>query len=123
MVFACLITADSKPLSKEGSFGTKVNQCIFLYPQQGRLSSEISEDRVVRQAVLSWDIDQKSLCVLQPESNRRFAEEIKDRVDLREQVLVTALTKRGCKSICRSRGFISTRKLNSIQRIEFCKIA
>ncbi len=86
--------ADNRPLKAE-EFWQKVNQCIFVSATPGEWELEISENNIAQQII-------RPTGVIDPEINVRPTEgqiddllgEIKDRVDLRERVLITTLTKR-----------------------------
>ncbi|MBD1932192.1 MULTISPECIES: excinuclease ABC subunit UvrB [Cyanophyceae] len=116
--------ADNRPLKSE-EFWEKVNQCIFVSATPGNWEMEQSEDRVVQQVI-------RPTGVLDPEIFVRPTEgqiddllgEIKDRIDKRERVLVTTLTKRMAEDLTeylQDRG-IRVRylhsEINSIERIE-----
>jgi excinuclease ABC subunit B len=86
--------ADNRPLKAE-EFWQKVNQCIFVSATPGEWELEISENHIAQQII-------RPTGVIDPEINVRPTEgqiddllgEIKDRVDLKERVLITTLTKR-----------------------------
>jgi excinuclease ABC subunit B len=86
--------ADNRPLKAE-EFWQKVNQCIFVSATPGNWELEISENNIAQQII-------RPTGVIDPEINVRPTEgqiddllgEIKDRVDLKERVLITTLTKR-----------------------------
>ncbi len=86
--------ADNRPLKAE-EFWQKVNQCIFVSATPGDWELEISENNIAQQII-------RPTGVIDPEINVRPTEgqiddllgEIKDRVDLKERVLITTLTKR-----------------------------
>lgn len=116
--------ADNRPLKSE-EFWEKMNQCIFVSATPGNWEMEQSEDRVVQQVI-------RPTGVLDPEIFVRPTEgqiddllgEIKDRIDKRERVLVTTLTKRMAEDLTeylQDRG-IRVRylhsEINSIERIE-----
>ena len=116
--------ADNRPLKSE-EFWEKVNQCIFVSATPGNWEIEQSEERVVQQVI-------RPTGVLDPEIFVRPTEgqiddllgEIKDRIDKRERVLVTTLTKRMAEDLTeylQDRG-IRVRylhsEINSIERIE-----
>ncbi|MBD1891161.1 excinuclease ABC subunit UvrB [Coleofasciculus sp. FACHB-712] len=116
--------ADNRPLKSE-EFWEKVNQCIFVSATPGNWEIEQSEDRIVQQVI-------RPTGVLDPEIFVRPTEgqiddllgEIKDRIDKRERVLVTTLTKRMAEDLTeylQERG-IRVRylhsEINSIERIE-----
>ena len=116
--------ADNRPLKSE-EFWEKVNQCIFVSATPGNWEMEQSEERVVQQVI-------RPTGVLDPEIFVRPTEgqiddllgEIKDRIDKRERVLVTTLTKRMAEDLTeylQDRG-IRVRylhsEINSIERIE-----
>lgn len=102
-----------------------MNQCIFVSATPGNWEIEQSEERVVQQVI-------RPTGVLDPEIFVRPTEgqiddllgEIKDRIDKRERVLVTTLTKRMAEDLTeylQDRG-IRVRylhsEINSIERIE-----
>ncbi|MBD1839702.1 excinuclease ABC subunit UvrB [Coleofasciculus sp. FACHB-64] len=116
--------ADNRPLKSE-EFWEKVNQCIFVSATPGNWEIEQSEERIVQQVI-------RPTGVLDPEIFVRPTEgqiddllgEIKDRIDKRERVLVTTLTKRMAEDLTeylQERG-IRVRylhsEINSIERIE-----
>ncbi|MDJ0507735.1 MAG: excinuclease ABC subunit UvrB [Crocosphaera sp.] len=86
--------ADNRPLKAE-EFWKKVNQCIFVSATPGNWEIEQSEDRIIEQII-------RPTGVLDPEIFVRPTEgqvddllgEIKQRVQLKERVLITTLTKR-----------------------------
>lgn len=116
--------ADNRPL-KALEFWEKVKQCIFVSATPGDWELEVSEGWVVEQVI-------RPTGVLDPEIFVRPTDgqvddllgEIKDRVDLRERVLVTTLTKRMAEDLTeylqdqgiRVRYLHS--EINSIERIE-----
>ncbi|GFE71867.1 excinuclease ABC subunit UvrB [Chroococcus sp. FPU101] len=116
--------ADNRPLKAE-EFWEKVSQCIFVSATPGNWEIEQSEDRVAEQII-------RPTGVLDPEIFVRSTDgqvddllgEIKDRIKLRERVLITTLTKRMAEDLTeyfQERG-IKVQYLHSeihaIQRIE-----
>lgn len=116
--------ADNRPL-KAQEFWEKVNQCIFVSATPGDWELEISEDRVVQQVIRPTGVIDPEIFV-RPTAGQidDLLGEIKDRVDLRERVLITTLTKRMAEDLTeylqdqgiRVRYLHS--EINSIQRIE-----
>ncbi|MGK7944156.1 MAG: excinuclease ABC subunit UvrB [Microcystaceae cyanobacterium] len=86
--------ADNRPLQAE-EFWKKVNQCIFVSATPGNWEIEQSDKRIIEQII-------RPTGVLDPEIFVRPTEgqvddllgEIKDRVNKKERVLITTLTKR-----------------------------
>lgn len=116
--------ADNRPLKAE-EFWEKVNQCIFVSATPGDWELEISEDRVAQQVIRPTGVVDPEIFVRPTEGQiDDLLGEIKDRVDLRERVLVTTLTKRMAEDLTeylqdqgiRVRYLHS--EINSIQRIE-----
>lgn len=116
--------ADNRPLKAE-EFWEKVSQCIFVSATPGNWEIELSEDRVAEQII-------RPTGVLDPEIFVRPTDgqvddllgEIKDRIQLKERVLITTLTKRMAEDLTeyfQERG-IKVQYLHSeihaIQRIE-----
>ncbi|MBW4663338.1 MAG: excinuclease ABC subunit UvrB [Chroococcus sp. CMT-3BRIN-NPC107] len=116
--------ADNRPL-KADEFWQKVNQCIFVSATPGEWELELSEDRVVQQIIRPTGVIDPQIFVRPTEGQvDDLLGEIKDRVDRRERVLVTTLTKRMAEDLTeylQDRG-IRVRylhsEINSIQRIE-----
>ncbi|WP_009631077.1 excinuclease ABC subunit UvrB [Synechocystis sp. PCC 7509] len=116
--------ADNRPL-KADEFWQKVNQCIFVSATPGEWELELSEDRVVQQIIRPTGVIDPEIFVRPTEGQvDDLLGEIKDRVDKRERVLVTTLTKRMAEDLTeylQDRG-VRVRylhsEINSIQRIE-----
>ena len=116
--------ADNRPLKAE-EFWEKVNQCIFVSATPGDWEIEISEGRVVEQVIRPTGVIDPEIFVRPTEGQiDDLLGEIKDRVDRRERVLVTTLTKRMAEDLTeylqdqgiRVRYLHS--EINSIERIE-----
>jgi excinuclease ABC subunit B len=116
--------ADNRPLKAE-EFWEKVNQCIFVSATPGNWELEISEERVVEQVIRPTGVIDPEIFVRPTEGQvDDLLGEIKDRVDLRERVLITTLTKRMAEDLTeylqdqgiRVRYLHS--EINSIERIE-----
>ncbi|KJH72849.1 excinuclease ABC subunit UvrB [Aliterella atlantica] len=116
--------ADNRPL-KADEFWQKVNQCIFVSATPGDWEIELSEGKVVQQVIRPTGVIDPEIFVRPTEGQvDDLLGEIKDRVELRERVLVTTLTKRMAEDLTeylQDRG-IRVRylhsEINSIQRIE-----
>ncbi len=116
--------ADNRPL-KADEFWQKVNQCIFVSATPGEWELELSEARVVQQIIRPTGVIDPEIFVRPTEGQvDDLLGEIKDRVDRRERVLVTTLTKRMAEDLTeylQDRG-VRVRylhsEINSIQRIE-----
>ncbi len=116
--------ADNRPL-KADEFWQKVNQCIFVSATPGNWEIELSEDKVVQQVIRPTGVIDPEIFVRPTEGQvDDLLGEIKERVELRERVLVTTLTKRMAEDLTeylQDRG-IRVRylhsEINSIQRIE-----
>jgi len=116
--------ADNRPL-KADEFWQKVNQCIFVSATPGEWELELSEDRVVQQIIRPTGVIDPEIFVRPTEGQvDDLLGEIKDRIDRRERVLVTTLTKRMAEDLTeylQDRG-VRVRylhsEINSIQRIE-----
>lgn len=116
--------ADNRPLKAE-EFWEKVSQCIFVSATPGNWELEISEDRVVEQVIRPTGVVDPEIFV-RPIGGQidDLLGEIKDRLDRRERVLITTLTKRMAEDLTeylqdqgiRVRYLHS--EINSIQRIE-----
>jgi excinuclease ABC subunit B len=116
--------ADNRPLKAE-EFWEKVSQCIFVSATPGNWELEISEDRVVEQVIRPTGVVDPEIFV-RPTGGQidDLLGEIKDRLDRRERVLITTLTKRMAEDLTeylqdqgiRVRYLHS--EINSIQRIE-----
>jgi len=116
--------ADNRPLKAE-EFWEKVNQCIFVSATPGNWELEISEGRVVQQVIRPTGVIDPEIFV-RPTTGQidDLLGEIKDRIDRKERVLVTTLTKRMAEDLTeylQDRG-IQVRylhsEINSIERIE-----
>ena len=116
--------ADNRPL-KADEFWEKVHQCIFVSATPGDWELEISEDRVMQQVIRPTGVVDPEIFVRPTDGQiDDLLGEIKDRVDRRERVLVTTLTKRMAEDMTeylqdhgiRVRYLHS--EINSIQRIE-----
>jgi excinuclease ABC subunit B len=116
--------ADNRPL-KADEFWDKVTQCVFVSATPGDWELEISEDQIVEQVI-------RPTGVLDPEIFVRPTEgqvddllgEIQKRIQKRERVLITTLTKRMAEDLTeyfQERG-VRVRylhsEINSIERIE-----
>lgn len=116
--------ADNRPL-KADEFWQKVNQCIFVSATPGNWEIELSEGKVVQQVIRPTGVIDPEIFVRPTEGQvDDLLGEIKERVELRERVLVTTLTKRMAEDLTeylQDRG-IRVRylhsEINSIQRIE-----
>lgn len=116
--------ADNRPL-KADEFWQKVNQCIFVSATPGEWELELSEDRVAQQIIRPTGVIDPEIFVRPTEGQvDDLLGEIKDRIDKRERVLVTTLTKRMAEDLTeylQDRG-VRVRylhsEINSIQRIE-----
>ncbi len=116
--------ADNRPL-KADEFWQKVNQCIFVSATPGEWELELSEDRVIQQIIRPTGVIDPEIFVRPTEGQvDDLLGEIKDRIDKRERVLVTTLTKRMAEDLTeylQDRG-VKVRylhsEINSIQRIE-----
>ncbi|NEU75161.1 excinuclease ABC subunit UvrB [Hassallia byssoidea VB512170] len=116
--------ADNRPLKAE-EFWEKVNQCIFVSATPGNWELEISENSIAQQIIRPTGVIDPEIVVRPTEGQiDDLLGEIKDRVDLRERVLITTLTKRMAEDLTeyledngiRVRYLHS--EINSIQRIE-----
>ena len=116
--------ADNRPLKSE-EFWDKVNQCIFVSATPGNWEIELSGDRVIEQIIRPTGVIDPEIFV-RPTTGQvdDLLGEIKDRVALKERVLITTLTKRMAEDLTEyfdERG-IKVRYLHSeiqsIQRIE-----
>ncbi len=116
--------ADNRPLKAE-EFWQKVNQCIFVSATPGEWELELSEDRVVQQIIRPTGVIDPEIFVRPTDGQvDDLLGEIKDRIDRRERVLVTTLTKRMAEDLTeylQDRG-VRVRylhsEINSIERIE-----
>jgi excinuclease ABC subunit B len=116
--------ADNRPLKAE-EFWTKVSQCIFVSATPGTWEIEQSNEQVVEQII-------RPTGVLDPEIFVRPTEgqvddllgEIKERIELKERVLITTLTKRMAEDLTeylQERGIkvqYLHSEIQSIERIE-----
>ncbi|MUL35169.1 excinuclease ABC subunit UvrB [Gloeocapsopsis dulcis] len=116
--------ADNRPL-KADEFWSKVNQCIFVSATPGNWELELSEGRVVEQVIRPTGVVDPEIYVRPTEGQiDDLLGEVKERVDRRERVLVTTLTKRMAEDLTeylqdqgiRVRYLHS--EINSIERIE-----
>ncbi|MBV8883948.1 MAG: excinuclease ABC subunit UvrB [Chroococcidiopsidaceae cyanobacterium CP_BM_RX_35] len=116
--------ADNRPLQAD-EFWKKVNQCIFVSATPGSWELEVSEGRVAEQVIRPTGVIDPEIFVRPtPGQIDDLLGEIKDRVDLRERVLITTLTKRMAEDLTeylqeqgiRVRYLHS--EINSIERIE-----
>jgi excinuclease ABC subunit B len=86
--------ADNRPLKAE-EFWQKVNQCIFVSATPGDWEIEISEDRIAEQIIRPTGVIDPEILVRPSEGQvDDLLAEIQDRIDLKERILVTTLTKR-----------------------------
>ncbi|NEO27362.1 MAG: excinuclease ABC subunit UvrB, partial [Kamptonema sp. SIO4C4] len=116
--------ADNRPLKAE-EFWQKVNQCVFVSATPGDWEIEQSESRVIEQII-------RPTGVVDPEIHVRPTEgqvddllgEIKDRVERKERVLITTLTKRMAEDLTeyfQDQGILVRylhSEIQSIERIE-----
>ncbi len=116
--------ADNRPL-KADEFWGKVNQCVFVSATPGDWELELSQGRVVEQVIRPTGVIDPEIFVRPTDGQiDDLLGEIKDRVDRRERVLVTTLTKRMAEDLTeylqdhgiRVRYLHS--EINSIERIE-----
>ncbi|PPS39982.1 excinuclease ABC subunit UvrB [Chroococcidiopsis sp. TS-821] len=116
--------ADNRPLKAE-EFWAKVNQCIFVSATPGDWELELSEGRVVEQVIRPTGVVDPEIFVRPTEGQiDDLLGEVKERVERRERVLVTTLTKRMAEDLTeylqdqgiRVRYLHS--EINSIERIE-----
>lgn len=116
--------ADNRPL-KADEFWSKVNQCIFVSATPGNWELELSENRVVEQVIRPTGVVDPEIYVRPTEGQiDDLLGEVNERVDRRERVLVTTLTKRMAEDLTeylqdqgiRVRYLHS--EINSIERIE-----
>ncbi|MBD2742101.1 excinuclease ABC subunit UvrB [Coleofasciculus sp. FACHB-1120] len=116
--------ADNRPLKSE-EFWEKVNQCIFVSATPGNWEIEQSDGHVIEQVIRPTGVIDPEIFVRPTEGQiDDLLGEIKDRIDKRERVLVTTLTKRMAEDLTeylQERG-IRVRylhsEINSIERIE-----
>ena len=86
--------ADNRPLKAE-EFWQKVSQCIFVSATPGNWEIEESEGKIVEQIIRPTGVVDPVLFVRPTEGQvDDLLGEIKDRIDRKERVLVTTLTKR-----------------------------
>jgi excinuclease ABC subunit B len=86
--------ADNRPL-KADEFWEKVNQCIFVSATPGTWEIELSEDRIAQQIIRPTGVIDPEIFVRPTEGQvDDLLGEIRDRVKLKERVLITTLTKR-----------------------------
>ncbi|MGK7928718.1 MAG: excinuclease ABC subunit UvrB [Spirulina sp.] len=117
--------ADNRPLKAE-EFWDKVNQCIFVSATPGNWEIELSGDRVIEQIIRPTGVVDPEIFV-RPTTGQvdDLLGEIKDRVAIKERVLITTLTKRMAEDLTEyfdERG-IKVRYLHSeIQSIERIEI-
>ncbi|MCL1471589.1 excinuclease ABC subunit UvrB [Argonema antarcticum] len=116
--------ADNRPLKAE-EFWEKVNQCIFVSATPGNWELEISEERIAQQVIRPTGVLDPELFVRPTEGQiDDLLGEIKERVALKERVLVTTLTKRMAEDLTEYLQDRAIRvrylhsEINSIQRIE-----
>ena len=116
--------ADNRPLKAE-EFWEKVHQCIFVSATPGDWELEVSQGRVVEQVIRPTGVVDPEIFVRPTEGQiDDLLGEIKDRVDRRERVLVTTLTKRMAEDLTEylQEHGIQVRylhsEINSIERIE-----
>lgn len=86
--------ADNRPLKAE-EFWNKVNQCVFVSATPGDWEIEVSEDRIAEQIIRPTGVVDPEIFVRPSEGQvDDLIAEIQERIDLKERVLVTTLTKR-----------------------------
>jgi excinuclease ABC subunit B len=116
--------ADNRPL-KADEFWAKVSQCVFVSATPGDWELELSQNRVVEQVIRPTGVVDPEIFVRPTEGQiDDLLGEIKERVERRERVLVTTLTKRMAEDLTeylqdhgiRVRYLHS--EINSIERIE-----
>ncbi len=116
--------ADNRPL-KADEFWEKVSQCVFVSATPGDWELELSQNRVVEQVIRPTGVVDPEIFVRPTEGQiDDLLGEIKERVERRERVLVTTLTKRMAEDLTeylqdhgiRVRYLHS--EINSIERIE-----
>ncbi|PSB04672.1 excinuclease ABC subunit UvrB [Merismopedia glauca] len=117
--------ADNRPLKAE-EFWQKVNQCIFVSATPGNWELEVSQDRIAEQIIRPTGVIDPEIFVRPSEGQvDDLLSEIQDRIDLKERVLVTTLTKRMAEDLTeyiQERG-VKVRYLHSeIQAIERIEI-
>ncbi|MGV2826761.1 excinuclease ABC subunit UvrB [Myxosarcina sp. GI1(2024)] len=86
--------ADNRPLKSE-EFWQKVNQCVLVSATPGKWEFEQSEGRVIEQIIRPTGVVDPEIMVRPTDGQvDDLLAEIKQRVDQRERVLITTLTKR-----------------------------
>ncbi|MBW4553215.1 MAG: excinuclease ABC subunit UvrB [Aphanocapsa sp. GSE-SYN-MK-11-07L] len=116
--------ADNRPLKAE-EFWAKVSQCVFASATPGNWELEISEDKIIEQIIRPTGVVDPEIFV-RPTTGQidDLLGEVRSRVELRERVLITTLTKRMAEDLTeyfQDRG-IRVRylhsEINAIERIE-----
>nr|B8HQA9.1 RecName: Full=UvrABC system protein B; Short=Protein UvrB; AltName: Full=Excinuclease ABC subunit B [Cyanothece sp. PCC 7425] len=116
--------ADNRPLKSE-EFWQKVTQCIFVSATPGDWELDISEDRIIEQIIRPTGVVDPEIFV-RPTTGQvdDLLGEVRDRIERRERVLITTLTKRMAEDLTeyfQDRG-VRVRYLHSeigaIERIE-----
>lgn len=116
--------ADNRPLKSE-EFWQKVTQCIFVSATPGDWELQISEDRIIEQIIRPTGVVDPEIFV-RPTAGQvdDLLGEVRDRIERRERVLITTLTKRMAEDLTeyfQDRG-VRVRYLHSeigaIERIE-----
>ncbi|MDH6059310.1 excinuclease ABC subunit UvrB [Chrysosporum bergii ANA360D] len=116
--------ADNRPL-QAGEFWEKVNQCIFVSATPGNWELEVSAGHIAEQIIRPTGVVDPEISV-RPTTGQidDLLGEIKDRVDVKERVLITTLTKRMAEDLTEylQEQNIGVRylhsEINSIERIE-----
>ncbi len=116
--------ADNRPLKSE-EFWTKVSQCIFASATPGDWEIEQSDDKVIEQVIRPTGVIDPEIFVRPTEGQiDDLLGEIKDRVEQKERVLITTLTKRMAEDLTEYFQEKDVRvqylhsEIQSIQRIE-----
>ncbi|MBE9188995.1 excinuclease ABC subunit UvrB [Gloeocapsopsis crepidinum LEGE 06123] len=116
--------ADNRPLKAE-EFWSKVNQCIFVSATPGDWELALSEGRVVEQVIRPTGVVDPEIYVRPTEGQiDDLLGEVKERIDRRERVLITTLTKRMAEDLTEYMQDQGIRirylhsEINSIERIE-----
>ncbi|PIG92113.1 excinuclease ABC subunit UvrB [Gloeocapsopsis sp. IPPAS B-1203] len=116
--------ADNRPL-KADEFWSKVNQCIFVSATPGDWELALSEGRVVEQVIRPTGVVDPEIYVRPTEGQiDDLLAEVKERIDRRERVLITTLTKRMAEDLTEYMQDQGIRirylhsEINSIERIE-----
>jgi excinuclease ABC subunit B len=116
--------ADNRPLKAE-EFWSKVNQCIFVSATPGDWELALSEGKVVEQVIRPTGVVDPEIYVRPTEGQiDDLLAEVKERVDRRERVLITTLTKRMAEDLTEYMQDQGIRirylhsEINSIERIE-----